>query len=364
MQGEPRHRVFPTVGEMLDPATVSEVLGRPVETVEQVPMAPRGPSSTMAQFCGLQIDGETAPSLVVKTIDRATDWVAVATGDVVDREVAVWESGLLDMLPSRMSHAVLAAARFPGGSSLLMRNLAEEFLAEDDALTTDWCAGVLRSLARMHAAFWRHPVFERPRPELCGLEQVLGHLGPAGLLALERAVPDHFIIELIKQGWAGLAAVVGPGLADDLRSLTVDPAPALRALADHPRTLVHADVRPANGAFDGRGATLVDWARPTVGPPGIDLVYLLLMSPPTAPLSPDDAAAAYRTMLATSLGVDDSWAWRGEHLDVCMTVVFAMMAVVLVSYETHGASEDHPAHARIAWWAERARPGLRIIERC
>jgi len=342
---------------------VSEALGRRVETVDRAPMVPKGHSSTEARFEGVRIDGEPTPSLVVKTVDRARDWVSVATGDVVDREVAVWEVGLLDLLPPGSGHAVVAAARFPGGSSLLMRNLAGEFLAQDEPVTRDWFTEVLRSLATMHSAFWQHPVLDRSGPALCGLEHVLGHLGPARLPELEQAVPDHFIVDLIRDGWAGLAPLVGAGLADDLRSLALDPAPVLRAVADHPRTLVHADVRPANIAVDGRGATFVDWARPTAGPPGVDLAYLLLMSPPSTPVSPEEAAATYRAALETSLGDDISSAWWDDHLDVCMTAVFAMMAAILVNYERHDASEDHPVHARIAWWAERAKPGLQIIER-
>jgi hypothetical protein len=357
------HPVFPTVEDMLDPAVLSDALGRRVETVDRVPLVPKGHSSTEAQFDGVRINRETTPSLVLKTIDRRRDWVAVATRDVVDREVSVWESGLLDELPRGVGHAVLAGARFDGGSSLLMRNLTEELLADDELISREWFAGVLRSLATMHAGFWQHPVLDRPGPVLCELEQVLGHLGPARLPALHEAVPDHFIIKLIEEGWAGLAALVGSGLATDLQAVAVDPSPVVRALADGPRTLVHADVRPANVAFDGSRATFVDWARPTAAPPAIDLAYLLLMSPPTAPVSPDHAVAYYLKMLASSLGADDPLPWWDDQLDVCMTAVFAMMAAILVNYETNEASDDHPPHSRITWWAERAKPGLRLIER-
>lgn len=301
----------------------------------------------------------------MKTIDRARDWVSVATRDDVDRELAMWESGLLDLLPAEMGHAVVTGARFPGGSSLLMHNLAASFAVDDIAVTRDWHSGVLRSLAVMHAAFWRHPVLNDPAPALglCGLEQLMGHLGPAVVPELERAVPDHFIIGLISEGWSTLPAVVGDGLADELRSLVVDPGPVSRVLEDHPRTLVHGDVRPANVAFDGRGATLVDWARPAAGPPGIDLVYYLLMSPPSQRVSPDTVAEGYRAMLADSLGNDGSMSWWPDHLDVCFTAVFAMMAAIKVRDESRDAADDDPAHAGIHWWAERAQPGLRILGR-
>ncbi|WP_281882685.1 phosphotransferase [Agromyces rhizosphaerae] len=309
------------------------------------------------------IDGEAAPSLFLKTVDRARDWVSIATGDSVDREVAVWETGLLDMLPSGVDHAIVAAARTQRSSSLLMHDRSAEFLAEDEPITAEWVAGVLRALAAMHAAYWEHPVLGRSAGVLCDLEQVLGHLGPARLPALRQAVPGHFIIDLIDEGWSDLAGPVGSGLARDLRSLVVDPSPVVHALAGAPRTLVHADVRPANVAFDGRRTTFVDWARPTVAPPGIDLAYLLLMSQPSAVMSPDEAIADYRAMLAASLGSDGSMSWWDDHIDLCMTAVFAMMAAVLVDYETDRGSDEDPAHARIAWWAERAEPGLRLLDR-
>lgn len=353
--------VFPSVEAMLDPAVVSDLVGRRVETVERVPIVPKGHSSTGAEFEGVRLDGEARPSLVVKSIDRATDWVSTVTLDVVDREVAVWESGLLDLLPSGVGHAVVAAARVSGGSSLLMRNLTEEFLAADEVPSGDWFMGVLGSLAAMHAAFWQDPVLDRPGPALCRLEQVLGHLAPARLPALQKAVPDHFIVELIDEGWAGLTAQVGAGLADELRSLAVDPTPVCRFLAAHPRTLVHGDVRPANVAFDGSRAALVDWARPSAGPPGMDVVYLMLMSPPSSPVAPDEAFAAYRTVLATSLGASSSWSWWDDHLDVCVTAVFAMMAAIMVHRQLNDVSVDDPAHAGITWWAERATPGLRTL---
>ena len=347
---------------MLEPAAVSDLIGQRVESVRRLPFSTKGFSSTEAQFEGVELNGEAIPSLVMKTIDRATGWVSVATRDDVDRELATWESGLLDLLPAEMGYAVVSGARFPGGSSLLMRNLVSSFIT-DDAVTHDWHNGVLRSLAAMHAAYCRHPVLDKPGLKLCALEQLMGHLSPAVVPDLERAVPDHFIIGLITEGWSALPALVGDGLTNELLSLAVDPGPVSRFFVGHPRTLVHGDVRPANVAFDGRRVTLVDWARPTAGPPGIDLVYYLLMAPPSQSVSPDIVADGYRSMLADSLGGDVSMSWWADHLDVCFTAVFAMMAAIQVNYELEDATDDHPAHAGIEWWAERAKPGLRILGR-
>lgn len=66
-------------------------------------------------FERVSVDGAEATQLVVKIIDRSRDWVAITTGDTIDREVAVWESGMLDRLPNQGGHAVISAARHPGG---------------------------------------------------------------------------------------------------------------------------------------------------------------------------------------------------------------------------------------------------------
>lgn len=154
--------------------------------------------------------------------------------------------------------------------------------------------GLLRSVASMRAAFFEDALFDRADPGLCALETFLGHLSPARLPELQAAVPGHFIIDLIGDGWERLPDLIDAGVANDLESLSVDPSPVVRALSLYPRTLLHADVRPQNVAYDGRRATPVDWARPCAGPPGIDVVYYLVMLDESAPASPDDSAGEYR----------------------------------------------------------------------
>jgi hypothetical protein len=356
------HQPFASVEAMIAPTALSGLLGRPVASVDRSPLTPKGHSSTGATFEGVRVDGEASPSLVVKTVDRATDWVAVATGDVADREVLVWESGLLDRLPSGMGHAVVAAARFAGGSALLMRNRSDDFMADDDPLSPARHTGVLQSVASMHAAFFEDVLLERADPGLCTLETFLGHLSPARLPALRDAVPGHFIIDLIGNGWERLPELIDAGVAYDLESLSVDPSPVVRALSRYPRTLLHADVRPQNVAYDGGRATLVDWARPCAGPPGIDVVYYLVMLDESAPVSPDDSAGEYRELLQTASGADRPLSWWDDHLDICFAAVLATMVPAKVEHHTRFRSQDDPEHAGVPWWAARAMRGLRLIE--
>ena len=357
-------QAFPSVEAMLEPAELSSLLGRPVETVDRAPMVPKGHSSTGARFDGVRIDGELAPSLVIKSIQRGTDWVAIVTGDRVDREVAIWESGLLDRLPDGMGYPVVAGARSTDGSSLLMHNLESQLLTDGQAISPEWNSGLLRSLASMHAAFWQHPLLVRPGPALCSLGRLLAHLGPRGVPELKQTVRGHFIIGLIEDGWTTLPALVGADLTDRLRALVVEPTEVCRALAAYPHTLLHGDVRPPNVACDAERATLIDWARPCAGPPAIDLAYYLLMLLQTAPTPPDDAAEEYLGLLRSSLGGSrSSWSWWDDQLDVCFAAVFAMMAAVIVRDEVQHRSAAELTSPGIGWWAERAERGLRVIDR-
>lgn len=98
-----------------------------------------------------------------------------------------------------------------------------------------------------------------------------------------------------------LAMLVDAGMAADMRALAVDPSPILRALSAFPTTLLHADVRPENLARDRDRIAFIDWARPCVGPPGLDLAYYLLMSHGPRPPA-DDTVATYRRHLNAALG--------------------------------------------------------------
>ena len=355
------HQTFPSVEAMLDPGALSRLLGSNVRTVVVEPMNPKGDSSTGAGFLAVRVDDEAAPSLVVKTTRRATDWVAVATGDTTDREIASWETGLLDRLPHEMGHAVVAGARFREGSALLMRNLEHHFLADGEDVTPERLSGHLRSLAFMGAAFWKRPPLSPHQPAMCDLRRLLMHLGPAVLPLLGEAVPGHFIIDLVDEGWTTLPGLVGRELADRLRSLATEPTPAVRALTGYPQTLVHGDVRPPNAAWDGQRTTLVDWARPCLGPPALDLAYLLMMSPEGTG-APDPAVGEFNRFLRSSMGASEDWAWWEEQVDVCFAAVFAMMAAAVVRGETQRSSANRPSD-RVGWWAERAERGLRVVDR-
>lgn len=346
---------------MLDPHTLSDPLGHAVSRVQRTPLA-QSHSSTEAVFERVSVDGAKATQLILKTIDRSRDWVAVTTGDTIDREVAVWESGMLDRLPHQGGHAVISAARFTGGSAILMRDLADGFIGDDDPAFPEYDAAIMRSLAAVHAAFWQAPSLEALSSTTCTLEAFTSHLAPTHVPALEAAVPGHFIIDIIDEGWTTLPDLIDAGMAAEMQALAVDPSPIVRALSAFPTTLLHADVRPENLAYDGDRIAFIDWARPCVGPPGLDLVYYLLMSHGPRPPA-DETVAEYRRHLDAALGTGTIAAWWEEQLDVCIASVFTTMAPIKVAREREPGGRYRRDHDRIQWWAQRAANGLRRIER-
>lgn len=315
---------------MLDRHALTDALGREVSRVRRTPL-PQPHSSTEAVFERVSVDGAEATRLIVKVIDRSRDWVAIATGDTVDREVAFWESGTLDRLPHHAGHAIVSAARYPGGSAILMRDLAAGFIEDDDPRFLAYNAATLRSLAAVHGAFWQAPSLKALRSTACTLAAFTSHLAPTHLPTLRAAIPGHFIIDVIDEGWQTLPDLIGPGLAAEMRALATDPSPIVRALSVFPSTLLHTDVRPEDVAYVGRQIVFIDWARPCVGPPGIDLAYFLLMSHGPIRDSADDIVAEYRRHLDAMLSTGATAGWWDEQLDVCIASVFATAAAAQAS---------------------------------
>ena len=363
-QGSVVRVVHASVDAMLDRRALSDALGHEVSHVRRTPL-PQPHSSTEAVFERVSTDGtKAAAQLVLKIIDRSRDWVAIATGDMIDREVAFWESGTLDRLPPHAGHAIVSAARYPGGSAILMRDLAAGFIDDDDPRFAAYNAAILRSLAAAHAAFWQDRSLASLSSAACTLAAFTSHLAPTHLPSLRAAIPGHFIIDVIDEGWQTLPDLIGPAMAAQMRALAVDPSPVVRALSAFPSTLLHTDVRPENIAYDGRQIVFIDWARPSVGPPGIDLAYFLLMSHGPIGDSADDIVAKYRRHLDAALRTGETAGWWEEQLEVCIASVFATMAPVNHALELESADRrDRPDHERIQWWAQRAARGLRCIER-
>lgn len=356
------HVTYPSVEAMLEPAVLADLLGRPVGSVTVTPMETAGWSSTEAVFEAVHVDGGTAPAAVLKRIRWSANWMAIASQDTVGRELAIWETGVLDRLPPEMGHAVLAVARFQGGAALLMDDLSHHLIPDGAAVTIEQELGILDSMAAMHATFFEDPPVAELGPALYRVDRLLTALGPTNLRALSRILPDSELISMLSDAWDRLPDLVDAGVARDLRALADDPTPIVAALDSYPKTLLHGDLRDANVALDGTRTVAFDW-QPIVAPPGLELAWFVQTLGVASPLHPDEAMARYREMLADRLGPDVYWAWWDDHLDICiaaMKVVTASLDVVLRDQEYD--PRIHPHWTSHEWWVERSMRGLRLID--
>lgn len=359
MSGRVTH---PSVEAMLEPSVLGGLLGRPVGSVALRPMKTAGWSSTESVFEAVVVDGETTPAAVLKRIRWSRDWHAIATEDSRGRELAIWESGVLDRLPPGMGHAVRGAARFEDGAALLMDDLTRHLVPQDTDVRADEAMGVLAAMAAMHATFWQDPPIDELGAATCRLERLITRISETSLRQLGRVLPDNEMVATFPDGWARLPSLIDPGVARDLQALADDPAPIVAVLEGYPTTLLHGDLRVANVAWDGTRAIAFDW-QPTVAPPAFDLAYFVWSLWVGSPLHPDEAMARYRDMLAAALGPGVSWSWWDDQLDVCIAAVVTMMA----SPDALSRADDHdprrhPPWTSHLWWVERATRGLRLID--
>src|SRR5215510_1216872 len=135
--------VASSLDELLEGATTREPFG----TTD-------GKSGSM--FERVLIDGE---SLIVKHVHVDDDWTMRFNGDIGCHPAQVWQSGLMDVLPERIDHGVVAVAAGLGrngwGAAILMRDLSDAMVPPgDDLLGLDQHLQLIDDLAALSARMW------------------------------------------------------------------------------------------------------------------------------------------------------------------------------------------------------------------
>lgn len=290
------------------------------------------------------IDGER---YVVKHIDPRRDWIARWTGDYGPRVVTVWHTGILDVLPACLDHAIVGVGRDPRTrvTTLLMRDVAEHLVPTGSGpLPLTQHLRFLEHMAELHACFWgwedafgltpmevRYtlltPAMSRVEDELGGAEGVPAAI-PACWAALDKAAPQ--------------AAAVA-------RRLGEDPWPLVAALAETPATLVHGDWKAGNlgSAPDGR-TILLDWGWPGFAPPCVDLAWYLAVNCDLLPQPKEEAIEAYRAALENR-GVATA-GWWDRQLELALLGAFVQLG---------WSKTGDPVE--LGWWAERAFRTARLL---
>src|SRR5829696_5764161 len=98
-----RHEPFASLDALLAPETLSRLVGCPIVSARRLSFS-GGDSASGSGFLAIETNGGQGPRFVVKLNSLACDWIVRGTADSHGREVLVWTTGLLDRLPSEITH--------------------------------------------------------------------------------------------------------------------------------------------------------------------------------------------------------------------------------------------------------------------
>jgi hypothetical protein len=357
-------QVYASIDAMLDPATLSELTGKPVTAVRRLPFS-SADSLSGSRFLAIETDGGGGRRFMLKRIAREWDWIMRATDDRHGRAVVAWQTGLIDRLPPEIATGYVACARDGDGWAILMHDYSAALVPPGDApIAAEDHACLLEAMAAMHAAFWGQPELAAPEAGFCDLRHHYLEFAPA--VAEREAGGPEPIPPLIGAGWALLPELVAPEVVAALRPLLAEPAPLAEALALYPHTVVHGDWKLGNvGLLAGppRQVVLLDWAVVGAAPPAVDLAWHLAVNSARLPISREATIECYRAALARRLGgrFDEGW-WRPQ-LDLALLGGFLQLGWPKLLGAANGPTEAVRARERaeLAWWSTAVLAGARRL---
>ncbi|MBA3655008.1 MAG: phosphotransferase [Actinobacteria bacterium] len=286
---------------------------------------------------------------IVKHVHVDDDWTMRMTGDIGCHPAQVWRDGLMDVLPERIDHGVLAVADGLGrngwGASILMRDLSAEMVRPgDDVISLQQHLSLIDDMAAFCARMW-------------GWRDVDGHYVPLGArwtwfndasLVIEeaRGWPNP-VPKLAAEGWGHFAARAPRDVGAVVDELRHDPSPLLARTRETPSTFLHGDWKLGNLGTGRDGRTvLIDWTYPGDGPCCVELVWYLALNRARMPISKEATIERFESALRAN-GIDTE-GWFGHQLTLCL-----LAGLALFGWEKALGDEDE-----LRWWCDRAREGI------
>ena len=282
--------------------------------------------------------------VIVKTVDPEEDLSLLLGGDPDGRERRLWADGVLDRLPPRTGHAVIAAGWTGGRLVTVMRDLGPAVLSWDRRITPAELRRLFDGLSAVHRAF-----AGAPPAGLCDLAIRLTLFAPDALGPLA----ERFgLIAAVRRGWESFAELVPAAVAEAVFDSLRDPTGLAATLGAAPPTLCHGDAWLVNIALTDDAVVLLDWALATKGPASLDLVAFVVGCASHVDLPRAAVLAAARE--ACRPLVDDV-VWDA-------TVFWALCELgwnKALDATTHAdPAQRAAAAAELAWWVERADAAL------
>lgn len=362
--------LYSGIDEMLEPAELSRLLGRHVDSVS-TEVIEGLPATTDATFVAVSLDGEPEPSLMVKQAHPAIDWVALCTRDEKRRAVRLWSEGVFERLPSEVETAVIACGEWADGYGILMWHLGAEMLEFGAPLPAWMDEAFLDAMAALHASYWEDVRLADRALGLCTVEAQVRNVSPLRVREVYGDEPawPRWIIESWEEA---LPEIIDPGLVRDLQSLIDDPLPIATALAPYPKTLVHGDLRLANvglrGSADRAQCHFIDWGRAAFATPALDLGWYLGFSAIEWQADVDERIATYEGRLRAHLGDRwpvDSWE-RQREIGLLAGLLQSIFGCRAYWGVRQARAEGHLEHvetevAALRSWASRLRNTLDLL---
>ncbi len=294
----------------------------------------------------VRIDGER---YVVKYTCVDDDWIMRATGDLHCRQLTLFTSGVLDVLPPVIDHAIVACAPYTSehghrGGAFLMRDVSAELVPTGDApISLSLQRGFLDHMARMHAAYVGFVPSDDLFPEVHHFV-MLTPTTAAIEAAAGRADP---VPPAVGRGWQ-LMSVRHPKQSEILLDLARDPSPLAAALSVGPVTLLHGDWKLGNLGSTEDTTILLDWDRCGAGAPLVDVAWYLAVNCDRLPESKEETLDAYRRSLEAA-GVDTKPWWEAQ-LRPALAGAFLQL----------GWSKNDDEQ-EFGWWSDRLNEALQIL---
>jgi len=324
---------IPRTADDLTAPWLSEALGRPVTAVQATPLGVG--VGLVGQLFRLEVDGPDGTSELVAKLAAPTDetrFVATVL-NMYGREVGFYRDlSARTPIPHPACHY---AAHDPDTQDtvLLLEDVAPRGRAIDQiaGCTVAEATPAIRTLARLHAAFWDDPTLA----EVAWLPQLCDDPFPAAVRAAYEAAWPR-VQELFPEEMTDRVRTFGQEYADRI-------APLFDLLAEPPVVLAHADWRLDNLFFTPDGDVVaVDWQLVDRSAGPRDLAYLATQSLNVADRGGhEDVLARYlRELAAQGVTVDDGWAWDRYRYGTMLGFVYPVIAA-------GGLTIEDPRHVEL-----------------
>lgn len=284
-------------------------------------------------------------AFVVKRMDVESDLTLGLTGGTVSREYLLWRAGVLDRLPSGVSHAIVDAWQDGESAVLVMRDLGASVLTWDDRLTAGPTRWMIGRVAALHREFQ-----DAPPPDVAPLDRVLDLFAPHRVAGLARE--GNELMGQVTRGWDMFADKVPADVAAPILALLADVTPLARALAARSLTLCHGDLATVNMAFDHDELVLLDWAMPTAAPGALDVARLLAGCSSVLEPSREEVLTAYADAVGPAYDED------AMKLALLSGLMWLGWNKALDAHTHPEPSVRIRERADLDWWVRRSREAL------